>query len=79
MSLDLHTREVHQISHGEVPRALRAGFAWDRTDASIVFAKDQDGNEQHDLYAIDIKTSAVKSATGGLHAEAVVDGSTQNR
>ena len=61
--LDLHTREVHQISHGEVPRALRAGFAWDRTDASIVFAKDHEGNEQHDLYAINTKTSAVKQLT----------------
>src|SRR5712691_4921855 len=61
--LELRTREVHQISHGEVPRALRAGFAWDRTDASIVFAKDQDGNEQHDLYAINVKTSAVKQLT----------------
>jgi len=27
--LDLHSRAVRQISHGEVPRALRAGFAWD--------------------------------------------------
>ena len=61
--LDLRTREVHQVSHGEVPRTLRAGFAWDRTDASIVFAKDQDGNEQHDLYAINAKTSAVKQLT----------------
>jgi dipeptidyl aminopeptidase/acylaminoacyl peptidase len=62
-TLDLHTREVHQISHGEVPRALRADFAWDRTDASIVFAKDHDGNEQHDLYAINVKTSAVQQLT----------------
>jgi Tol biopolymer transport system component len=61
--LDLHTREVHQISHSEVPRALWAGFAWDRTDASLVFAKDHDGNEQHNLYAINVKTSAVKQLT----------------
>lgn len=61
--LDLKTRDVKQVSHGEVPRALRAGFAWDRKDEVIVFAKDQDGNEQHDLYAINVETSEVRQLT----------------
>jgi Tol biopolymer transport system component len=61
--LALHTREVHQVSHDEVPRALRAGFAWDHIDASIVFARDHNGNEQHDLYTINVKTSEVKQLT----------------
>lgn len=61
--MDLSERKPKQLSHGEVPRALRAGFVWDRTDQSIIFAKDKDGNEQHDLYQIDVQTSTVKQLT----------------
>src|SRR5258706_2763061 len=59
----LATKQIRQVSHGEVPTALRAGFAWDRADKTIVFAKDSGGNEQHDLYAIDVATSAVTQLT----------------
>jgi dipeptidyl aminopeptidase/acylaminoacyl peptidase len=61
--LDLNTRQIKQLSHGEVPRAVRAQFAWDRADENIVFGKDRDGNEQHDLYSIDVKTGEVKQLT----------------
>ena len=61
--MDLRTKEVRQVSHGEVPTALRAGFAWSRDDSTIVFAKDAAGNEQHDLYAIDVATSKVTQLT----------------
>jgi dipeptidyl aminopeptidase/acylaminoacyl peptidase len=61
--LDLRTRELKQVSHGEVPRALRAGFIWSRDDQHIVFAKDQNGNEQHDLYSINVQTCEVKQLT----------------
>src|SRR5256885_10875761 len=50
---DLRTRAVTQLSHGEVPRALRSFFIWDPTDSYLVFAKDNDGDEQHDLFRID--------------------------
>ena len=61
--MDLRTKEARQVSHGEVPTALRAGFAWSRDDKSIVFAKDAGGNEQHDLYKIDVATSKVTQLT----------------
>ncbi len=70
--LDLNTRDIKQISHGEVPRSLRAGFAWDRKDEIIVFAKDQDGNERHDLYAINVKTSAVTQLTNDPNCQEYV-------
>ena len=41
--LDLRTRAVRQVSHGEVPRAVRTGFVWDRADRAIVFGKDELG------------------------------------
>ncbi len=52
-----------QISRGDVPRSLRAGFIWSRDDARIVFAKDVEGNEQHDLYAIDVTTGQLTQLT----------------
>ena len=30
--MDLATKQTRQVSHGEVPTALRAGFAWSRDD-----------------------------------------------
>jgi dipeptidyl aminopeptidase/acylaminoacyl peptidase len=67
--MDLATRETRQVSHGEVPRALRAGFAWDRADRSIVFAKDAGGTEQHDLYRINVETGAVTQLTNDPTAQ----------
>ncbi len=61
--MDLRTGDVRQVSHGEVPRSVRSAFAWDRTDSSIVFAKDVDGNEQHDLYRIDVEGGEVEQLT----------------
>jgi dipeptidyl aminopeptidase/acylaminoacyl peptidase len=70
--MDLATRETRQLSHGEVPRALRAGFAWDRADRGIVFAKDSGGTEQHDLYRIDVESGAVTQLTNDPAAQEYV-------
>jgi dipeptidyl aminopeptidase/acylaminoacyl peptidase len=67
--LDLATRVIRQVSHGEVPRALRTGFVWRRDDRVIVFGKDAAGNEQHDLYAIDVARSTVTQLTHDPAAE----------
>lgn len=61
--LDLPDGQPRQLSHGEVPRALHAGFVWNRAGTRIVFSKDLDGNEQHDLCAIDTATGAVTRLT----------------
>ncbi|MDQ2951873.1 MAG: S9 family peptidase [Chloroflexota bacterium] len=70
--MDLRTKQTRQVSHGEVPTALRAGFAWSRDDRGIVFAKDAGGNEQHDLYKIDIDTSKVSRLTNDPTAQEYV-------
>ena len=70
--MDLANKQTRQISHGEVPTALRAGFAWSRDDKSIVFAKDAGGNEQHDLYKIDVATSKVTQLTNDPTAQEYV-------
>jgi len=70
--MDLATKQTRQISHGEVPTALRAGFAWSRDDGRIVFAKDAGGNEQHDLYTIDVARSKVTQLTNDPSAQEYV-------
>ena len=61
--MDIETKEYEQVSHGEMPRALRAGFLWTRDNTNIVFAKDKDGNEKHDLYMINLETKTTKQLT----------------
>ncbi|MCD6495225.1 S9 family peptidase, partial [Candidatus Bipolaricaulota bacterium] len=66
-----HSGKPRQLSHGEVPRSLRAGFIWSRDGKTIVYAKDQGGNEQHDLYAIDTESGAVTQITNTPHAQEI--------
>jgi dipeptidyl aminopeptidase/acylaminoacyl peptidase len=61
--MDLQDRKPRQISHGEMPRSLRAGFVWDRDDQTIIFAKDREGDEQHDLFQIDVQSKKVEQLT----------------
>jgi dipeptidyl aminopeptidase/acylaminoacyl peptidase len=67
--LDLPAGKPYQLSHGEVPRALRAGFVWSRDGRRIVFAKDEEGNEQHDLYAIDTQSGLLHQITDTPQAQ----------
>ena len=62
-ALDLKTNELKQVSHGECPRALRAGFVWTRDDKHIVFAKDKDGDENHNLIKINIESGRTEQLT----------------
>src|SRR2546423_14714444 len=48
--MDLRTKQTRQLSHGEVPTALRAGFACARHDKSIVVAWDAGGQDSNDVY-----------------------------
>ena len=61
--MDLETKEIEQISHGELPRAPRTGFVWDKKGEKIFFGKDAGGNEQNDIWVIDLKTKETKAIT----------------
>ena len=64
---DLKINEIRQVSHGECPRAIRAGFVWTRDDENLIFAKDKDGDENHNLIKINVKsgkTEPLTSTTG---------------
>jgi dipeptidyl aminopeptidase/acylaminoacyl peptidase len=66
--LELYVRstdhdDARQVSHGEVPRSLRWGPIWDRTDRSLVFIRDVGGDERNDLFRIDVDSGAVQQLT----------------
>lgn len=58
-TMDLQSREVRKLTDGQAPRQLRAGFVWTRDDSEIVFAKDKDGDEQNNLFRLDLNTATV--------------------
>ena len=62
-TLNLRTKEIRQVSHGECPRAIRAGFVWLRDNKNLVFAKDRAGDENHNLIKIYIKSGKVEQLT----------------
>lgn len=62
-TLNLETGETKQVSHGECPRALRAGFIWTRDDKDLIFAKDKEGDENHNLMRINIDSGETEETT----------------
>jgi dipeptidyl aminopeptidase/acylaminoacyl peptidase len=58
-TMNLETKEITQISDGQLPKGIRAGYLWGRDDRTIYFTKDNDGDEKHDIYSIDIVTKVV--------------------
>ncbi len=74
--MDLNTKEIKQVSHGEVPKALRAGFIWSRDDSTVLFALDNQGDEKHNIHEIDVETGEVRILTNTPeHQEYIVDSS----
>jgi dipeptidyl aminopeptidase/acylaminoacyl peptidase len=67
--LDLPDGTPRQLSHGEVPKTPYGGFSWNRAGNAIIFAKDVDGNEQHDLYRIALADGAVTRLTDDAHSQ----------
>jgi len=65
-TLDLtQVSRPRQVSRGEVPRSPRAGFSWSRDGRVIVFARDRDGDEQHQLYGLSLEDGSVRQLTSG--------------
>jgi dipeptidyl aminopeptidase/acylaminoacyl peptidase len=61
---ELSTGERRQLSDGEVPRNARWSIAWDGADAPgdrILFHRDEAGDEQNDVYAVDVASGAVEA------------------
>ncbi|MBY9000154.1 MAG: S9 family peptidase [Candidatus Heimdallarchaeota archaeon] len=54
--LDPETLEYNQITDGELPKAIRAGYIWLKDDVHITYTRDVDGDEQHNIYLFNTET-----------------------
>ncbi|OYR84161.1 hypothetical protein DJ71_09405, partial [Halorubrum sp. E3] len=45
---------LEQLSDGDVPRSVRAGFEWDPSGDRLFYHRDEGGDEQHDVWAMSL-------------------------
>ncbi|MFP4001307.1 MAG: TolB family protein, partial [Thermoplasmata archaeon] len=64
--MDLESGEIEQVSDGEVPKNARWFIMWGSDSEKIYFHKDEAGNEQNDIYSIDLE--------GNVESVVTVDG-----
>ncbi|AZI45035.1 S9 family peptidase (plasmid) [Deinococcus psychrotolerans] len=60
-TLDLATRERRQVTDGQAPKAVRAGFVWSADDASLMFSRDHNGDERQALFDLNLASGEVKA------------------
>jgi len=58
-----------QVSAGQLPKALHAGFVWSHNSRMIYFAKDRDGDEQHNVWRIDLDSGEAEQLTDNPKAQ----------
>ncbi|MBD3189064.1 MAG: prolyl oligopeptidase family serine peptidase [Candidatus Heimdallarchaeota archaeon] len=67
--LDPKTKNYQKITDGELPRAIRAGYIWLPDSNHIIYTRDKDGNEQHDLFRFNIESRKSEQLTETPKAE----------
>ncbi|MFB0545180.1 MAG: prolyl oligopeptidase family serine peptidase [Asgard group archaeon] len=55
-TLDPKIKEYKKITDGELPRAIREGYVWLKDKKHIIYTRDKDGDEQHNLFLFNIET-----------------------
>lgn len=58
---DLRSGEQRQLTDGQAPKALRAGFVWSPDDQFIYFSKDHDGDERQALHQLNVASGEVRA------------------
>ncbi|MGM0510858.1 MAG: prolyl oligopeptidase family serine peptidase [Thermoplasmatota archaeon] len=58
--LDRSSGDIKQLSDGEVPKNARWHIMWDNKGEKVLFHKDEGGNEQNDIYSMDLEGSVKK-------------------
>ncbi len=61
--IEVATKTSRRISDGQLPATPRSGLVWLRDNHTVVFGKDERGNEQADLYSLQIDTLELKQLT----------------
>ncbi|MEM6430401.1 MAG: S9 family peptidase [Deinococcota bacterium] len=67
--MDLLSRDIQQITNGQAPKGLSAGFVWTRDDKHIIFGKDNDGDELNNLYMLELATGEVTQLSDDQHQQ----------
>ncbi|WP_424015546.1 S9 family peptidase [Halorubrum xinjiangense] len=64
---------LEQLSDGDVPRSVRAGFEWDPNGDRLFYHRDEAGDEQHDIWAmsLDGESEPVVEMDGQIHLQDV--------
>jgi dipeptidyl aminopeptidase/acylaminoacyl peptidase len=60
---DVTTRTSRRVTDGQLPLTPRSGLIWLRDHQTIVYGKDASGNEQADLYSLNIDTLETRQLT----------------
>ena len=69
--LEISSGTTRQVSRGQTPTSLHAGFAWNRAGTGIVFAKDEGGNEEHDIWVLHLDSGEAERLTNSPGASEV--------
>ena len=74
--LDPEDGSLSQLSDGDVPRSVRAGFEWDPAGDRLFYHRDEAGDEQHDVWAmsLDGETEPIVEMDGQLRLADVGEG-----
>ncbi len=66
--IDVETGSMTQVSDGDVPRDARWFLEWTADGEGVYFHNDEQGNEQHDIYRIDLDGRVEPVITGAGQA-----------
>jgi dipeptidyl aminopeptidase/acylaminoacyl peptidase len=61
--------EAQQVSKGDLPKTPRSGPVWSRDDKYIFFPKDNDGDEQNNIWRINVETGETEQLTDNPKAQ----------
>ena len=74
-SLELYVMDTRagsvprQVTTGQLPKALHTEFAWSHDSKMIFFAKDNDGDEQHNIWRINLDGGDAQQLTDNPQAQ----------
>ena len=74
-SLELYVMDTRagsvprQVTTGQLPKALHTEFAWSHDSKMIFFAKDNDGDEQHNIWRINLDGGDAQQLTNNPQAQ----------
>ncbi len=60
-TLNLNTRARRQVTDGQAPKAVRAGFVWAADDSRLFFSRDHNGDERQALFDLNLASGETRA------------------